>query len=175
MFNWNELTLLKYNPSEFNGWYSAPALDSVVSQLNNESHNGEVRIIAHSQGNIPAGEFMRTTSQNVHSYIATQAAIPTRNYSNSDTNIYVTNPRNPDIYGHWTNGSTDDPYMNDNTTNTDIYRYYNRSDWALDWWEVNNNKLKGYGGGSQMVTDTKVALPLMTNLLVTISIKGGLV
>ncbi len=139
-FQWPTLGTLHYDRSEIRAWSSAEALKHRINALNS-AYSGEVRIIAHSMGNVVAGESLRLFSSSVvHTYIAAQAALPGHCYDNSIPD-YWTGFTTPNVYGfYYSGGSPSVPYFDGNSSKAgSIARYYNRDDWALDWWETNNN------------------------------------
>lgn len=131
-----------YNRSELRAWRSATALRNLIQELNGR-YPGQVRILAHSMGNVVAGEALRLVpDRRVHSYLAAQAAIPAHMYDAQITN-YWSGWKTPNIYAHYFSGTdTTRPYMADNTRKTGkLIRYYNPDDYALNKWRL-NNKLK---------------------------------
>ena len=146
-FQWPTLTTLTglttYDQSEFRAWRSGAALAKLLTQLNSE-HPGQVRMIAHSMGNVVAGEAIFEAPSNVvYSYIATQAAIPAHMYD-KNINPFWTGPYNtPDIYyGYCVSGQNpDNSYLSGNQTKLApgrMFNYFNEDDWALDKWKMNN-------------------------------------
>lgn len=138
-FQWPTLGTLYYDRSEIRAWNSSEALKHRINTLN-FSYSGEVRIIAHSMGNVVVGETLRLFSSSlVHSYIAAQAALPGHCYDNTITN-YWTGFTTPNVYGfYYSGGAPSFPYFNGNSSKAgNIFRYYNAMDWALDWWETSN-------------------------------------
>ena len=150
IFSWPTLTAnwtgipgpWNYDNSEQRAWNSAAALDKLLKHLN-KNHSNRVRILAHSMGNVVAGEALRTSTGKVaHTYFATQAAISANCYDNSKSldNPEFTSYKTPNIYGFYTRGKKPDkPYLIDVPKRTNkIVRLFNEDDWALDWWDSNN-------------------------------------
>jgi hypothetical protein len=108
-----------YDRSEWIAWRSAAGLLNKLNDLN-AKYPGHVYMLAHSMGNVVAGEALRLSGSNrvVNTYIASQSAIPAHVYDSTVTNAlqftytYPTPPlsllgsRNygpdtPNIYGDW--------------------------------------------------------------------------
>jgi len=141
-FQWPTLGTLYYDRSELRAWNSAQALNNLITSLNS-SYPGEVRVIAHSMGNVVMGEALRLFSSSVvHTYLAAQAAIPAHCYDNTIAN-YWGNFTTPNVYGHYTSGqSPDASYLAGNSSRAgSLAQYFNTLDYALGWWE-NNNEMK---------------------------------
>jgi len=137
-----------FDNSEFRSWCSADALIGVFNTLN---ASGKLRVMAHSMGNIVAGEAIRRYSggHDIHTYIAAQAALSAHFYDNT---ISATHPINqwvyglyrplstPDVFGHYYSGeASTSPYHAQNDMHVSrMLNYFNEQDWALDLWEMNN-------------------------------------
>jgi hypothetical protein len=165
-------TIHHYDDSEMIAWLSATALADVMESLNG---SGQLRVWAHSMGNIVFGEAMRKYGggSNLKAYIASQAAMPASLYSQSAPvttwgPLGIAGPTTPNIHAYWHSGNTnsaDDTYLVGNAANVDrMCNYYNALDYALDWWEFNNrykpDGALGYGfayGGSVDFYDEGVA------------------
>ena len=150
IFSWPTLTAnwtgmpgrLNYDNSEQRSWNSAIALKKLLADLNSK-HPGKVRVIAHSMGNVVTGEAARISSgQVIHTYFATQAALSANCYDNSSKidNPAFTAYTTPNIYGFYTSGKKQDkPYLKQAITHIKKrVRLYNEKDWALKWWDDNN-------------------------------------
>jgi hypothetical protein len=113
-----------YNNGESNAWTSATGLLNKLNDLN-AKYPGQVYLLAHSMGNIVAGEALRLagTNQVVNTYVASQAAIPAHVYDSTVTNtlqfsyqypsglLYALGsvnygPFTPNIYGNWFAGNS---------------------------------------------------------------------
>lgn len=128
-----------YNHSELRAWQSGVALRNVIQELNVKC-SGQVRIFAHSMGNVVVGEALRLGPDRiVHSYLAAQAAIPAQMYDTQVTN-YWSGWKTPNIYAHYFSGTdTTRPYLADNIRKVGkLIRYYNPVDYALGKWCLNN-------------------------------------
>jgi pimeloyl-ACP methyl ester carboxylesterase len=70
-----------YDNSEFNAWSSGAGLLGLLNRLNS-SYPGNVYLMAHSMGNVAAGEALKLAGANqvVNTYIAMQAAVPAHCY-----------------------------------------------------------------------------------------------
>ena len=106
-----------YDSSEFNAWHSGQGLANLLQGLNGE-YPGHVYLLAHSMGNVVAGEALRLASvegmgQILNTYAGSQAAIPAHVYDASVTSPYLINydhsahgipapgqPSTPNIYGN---------------------------------------------------------------------------
>jgi len=152
LFRWQTYTtdhpggwsLVNYDASEFNSWKSAQALSSLLSGLN-ASLPGNVRVLAHSMGNVVTSEALRLlgTNQSVHTYLAMQGALPAHCYdpvelhSNPDSGTAT-----PDRYSqYWTSGAG--PYIQ-NKAGGQYVNMPNRLDFALNKW-LWNEQLKPDG------------------------------
>jgi hypothetical protein len=142
-FQWPTYTgSLTYDASEIRAWRSGQALNNRIASLN-ASYPGQVRVIAHSMGNVVMGEALRLFSTSVvHTYIAAQAAIPAHCYDNTIAG-YWTGFSTPNIYAQYSSGLPPDaPYLAANSSHAGaMVQYFNVQDYALGWWE-NNNQMK---------------------------------
>ena len=75
--------LFDYDQGEYSSWLSATPLRNLLSSLS-ITYRGEVYMVAHSMGNVVAGEALRLAAQSgsqvVAAYVATQAAVPVHCY-----------------------------------------------------------------------------------------------
>jgi hypothetical protein len=119
-----------FDNSEYQAWQSAVGLTNLLDQLNIK-YPGQVYMLAHSMGNVVAGEALRLEGANrvVNTYVASQAAVSAHTY---DTNIanysfyyppFSASADTPNIYGNWFAG-------NGGAAGTMVY-YYNTNDYAL--------------------------------------------
>ncbi len=132
-----------YDDSEYTAWRSGAGLLNELTDLNSK-YPGNVYLLAHSMGNVVAGEALRLSgsSRIVNTYVASQAAISAHTY---DTNVanYSFNvtvgpislnygPYTPNIYGNWF-------ASNYNGGAGSIVSFYNTNDFALArlHWELN--------------------------------------
>lgn len=133
-----------YDNSESNAWASAVGLTNLLTQLNAE-YPGEVYLMAHSMGNVVAGEALRkASSQWVNTYIAMQGAVPAHCYdaSTANRNTYST----PDRYAnYYTSGASS--YFSSSTGAGTYVNFYNTNDYALGWWNVDQNQKPDNGLG----------------------------
>jgi hypothetical protein len=139
-FQWPTYTgSLTYDASEIRAWRSGQALNNRIASLN-ATYSGQVRVLAHSMGNVVMGEALRMFSSSVvHTYIAAQAAIPAHCYDNTISN-YWTGFNTPNIYARYSSGlSPDTPYLAANSSHAGaMVTYFNTNDYALGWWETGN-------------------------------------
>jgi hypothetical protein len=76
-----------YDRGEFSAWRSASLLEQKLAQLNGQ-YPSRVYLLAHSMGNVVAGEALRRAGQDglgviVRTYVASQAALPVHCYNGS--------------------------------------------------------------------------------------------
>ena len=132
-----------YNSSELRAWRSGQALNNRITSLN-ASYPGQIRVLAHSMGNVVMGEALCLfPSSVVHTYVAAQAAIPADCYD-SDMSPNLTDYRTPNIYGHYFSGmiSAMSYLINNSKHSGTMVSYFNEGDYALSWWEFNNRYKK---------------------------------
>ena len=128
-WSWSAIDPRNFDKSESNAWASATGLLNKLNDLNAQ-YLGHVHLIAHSMGNVVAGEALRlATNQVVNTYAALQAAISAHAYD-TNTPIRDTDASTPDRYAnYWTNGA---PcyFSNSGGARTNI-NFLNKNDWAL--------------------------------------------
>ncbi|HEU5071602.1 MAG TPA: alpha/beta hydrolase [Verrucomicrobiae bacterium] len=148
-----------YDNSEFYAWRSAQGLLNKLEDLNTE-YPGHVYLLAHSMGNVVAGNALRLAGndQIVNTYIASQAAIPAHVYNGANTNLIDFTHTNPKIPSWLTRSSwgPDTPNIygdrlagNSASVGRRI-NYYNVNDYALspDAWCFNQEwKPDNFFGG----------------------------
>ncbi len=133
-----------FDDSEFRSWQSAATLAQLMARLNG---SGQLRVIAHSHGNIATAEAIRKLSgmPNIHTYIATQAAVSAHLWDNRCESKYGSNLANawasttPNVYGHYHSGTQpEQPYFVRNFSNiNNFHNFFNPSDYALSSaWEL---------------------------------------
>jgi hypothetical protein len=142
---WKALTDPRnYDNSEFQAWQSAAGLLNKLNDLNAE-YPGHVYMLAHSMGNVVAGEALRLAGNNqvVNTYVASQAALPAHDYDATVTTPYLlqftyTYPTEPlhTLLGNRNYGpNTPNIYGNRLTTNAAAVgrriNFYNQNDFAL--------------------------------------------
>lgn len=118
-----------YDNSESNAWASAVGLLNKLDDLNAE-YPGQVYLMAHSMGNVVAGEALRlASSQVVNTYIAMQAAVSAHAYD-PNTPVWTSSPSTPDNYAYyWTNGAP--CYFNGSAGAGTYVNFFNTNDYAL--------------------------------------------
>lgn len=123
-----------FDDSEFAAWKSAAALRLLLEHLQ-ERHPGQVRIMAHSMGNIVAGQALRTNVTLVHTYAAMQAALAAHTYDPAVTNrdLGLLESFTPNRYAaYWSNGL---PCYFDGVVGAGRYiNFFNADDYALVRW-----------------------------------------
>jgi pimeloyl-ACP methyl ester carboxylesterase len=123
-----------YDNSESNAWSSATGLLNKLNDLN-AYYPGHVYLMAHSMGNVVAGEALRLAgnSQVVNTYVAMQAAIPAHCYDALTTTNSTRTP--PDRYAYYyTNGAP--CYFNATAGAQNYFNFYNQADYALGYWNT---------------------------------------
>ncbi|MBQ6472372.1 MAG: alpha/beta hydrolase, partial [Victivallales bacterium] len=135
-----------YNDSEFIAWNSSRALCGLLSALN--KNDAQLTVLAHSMGNVVAGEALRRYSgRSIFRYIASQAAVPAEAYDSS----WALSPYSaeilpaflfgtPDAFGYYHTGQPPSlPYFSSNIGKCGrIDNFYNEIDYALRAWGWNN-------------------------------------
>jgi hypothetical protein len=132
-----------FDYSENIAWQSAAGLLNKLNTLN-EEYPGRVFLLAHSMGNVVAGEALRLGGNNqvVNTYVASQAAISAHAYDGTVTTPYLLQfnyqypsgalgqlgaqnygPYTPDIYINW--------FANNNLAAGRRINFYNQNDFAL--------------------------------------------
>jgi hypothetical protein len=110
----------------------------LLNKLNNlnTQYPGHVYLLAHSMGNVVAGEALRLTgsSQVVNTYVASQAAVSAHTYDATVPNYSFTvnlggvnvsfGPNTPNIYGNWFAG-------NSGGGAGQVINFFNANDYAL--------------------------------------------
>jgi hypothetical protein len=140
--------LVNYDRSEYIAWQSATALNGVLTQLQ-RGHAGQVRVLAHSQGNVVAGEALRQGEPGlVHTYVASQAALSAGFYGTGDFDPKLSpiTVKTPDVVSKYPQTVSGRPYLEGVTAKAGAtFNYYNLSDYALTGntvdqptWELNN-------------------------------------
>ena len=135
-----------YDKGEWAAWRSAVPLSTLVTDLN-DRYGNQVYVMAHSMGNVVAGEAFRIAAQKslgrlVNTYIASQAAVPAHVYDGlrpQDIMPAFDIPRRivdgdavlPNVYQDWLS-------VNRSTVGRRV-NFYNINDYALwnDVWELN--------------------------------------
>ena len=91
---WQALTDSRnFDNSEYQAWQSAQGLLNKLNDLNAE-YPGHVYMLAHSMGNVVAGEALRLAAQNglgqiANTYVASQAALPAHDYDATVTTPFL--------------------------------------------------------------------------------------
>ncbi len=122
----------------------------MLAQLNTE-YPGQVRIFAHSLGNVVVGEALRQSSNGpvALTYVALQAALPSHSYDSAATNRAISWPNDsdtPNAYAHyWTSNSP--CYFNGVTGASSYVNFFNPIDYALTGsWNLNQDLKPDYYG-----------------------------
>ncbi|MEI7533958.1 MAG: alpha/beta hydrolase [Verrucomicrobiae bacterium] len=129
-----------FDNSESNAWASAPGLLGKLNDLNSTYPN-HVYLIAHSMGNVVAGEALKLaeTNQVVNTYVAMQGAISAHCYDNNTEDAPfpvfpgIVDDNTPNRYAHYpTNGAP--CYFNGTAGAATYVNFYNANDFALNKW-----------------------------------------
>jgi hypothetical protein len=143
-FHWPTYTGFNtYDESEQRAWQSGIGLSNTLCELNNE-YPGNVYLMAHSMGNIVAGEALRQLGTNniVNTYIAMQAAVPSHAYdTNAPTRLIPVGDWDgaPEVFAnYYTNGA---PCYFKNIAGAGTYvNFFNTNDFALNAWTIDQNQ-----------------------------------
>ena len=141
-----------YDDGEFTAWQSALPLEKLLVALHSpNAYGNNVYLLAHSMGNVVAGEALRIAGQSgagqlVNSYVASQAAVPANCYDPamlvSDPLSYSTDrtvsgatisggsygPDTPEIYSSWLASASAAVPTKSN--------FFNVNDYALGYWQL---------------------------------------
>ena len=120
-----------YDSSENQAWLSATGLLNTLKSLN-EEYPGRVYMLAHSMGNVVAGEALRLsgTAHVVNTYVASQAAITAHTYDTNVPNYSFSFPPlslsadTPNIYRNWFESNYGGGAQS-------VISFYNTNDYAL--------------------------------------------
>jgi hypothetical protein len=134
LFRWPcDNSVLSFDTDEWASWQSGTGLKNRLVALNIQ-YPGNVYLLAHSLGNVAAGEALRQAgaSEIVNTYVASQAALSAHAYDNTiprdATNYYTLGT--PDSEGHYY-ANTSPPYFNGISGAVNFIDFYNPVDWAL--------------------------------------------
>jgi pimeloyl-ACP methyl ester carboxylesterase len=140
-----------YDNGEYVAWHSAEGLRQHLVNLNSR-YPGKVYMVAHSMGNVVAGEALALNAEKygggqiVNTYVASQAAVPLDCY---DPSAYPGYSLNFQFTPHWLGGGSSINYdsgtfnvysgwlsTNKASCGTRV-NFYNTNDWALspDFWQ----------------------------------------
>jgi hypothetical protein len=130
-----------FDKSEFNAWQSGAALRKLLVSLESKLP-GQLRLSAHSMGNIVAGEALNTNTPLVAVYIAMQAAVPSGAYwlgapIRAIPTLYFDDTT--ELYRFYPVFVPSSPYLNFSAGAADYVNFYNQSDWALNLWLTDQN------------------------------------
>jgi hypothetical protein len=133
-----------YDNSESNAWASATGLVTLLGGLNSQ-FPGQVYLMAHSMGNVVAGEALKLAGANqvVNTYIAMQGAVPAHCYdpiADFRTVRLLLESGTPDRYANYptNNGPC---YFNGTAGAGSYINFYNANDWALaaNHWQLDQD------------------------------------
>jgi hypothetical protein len=145
--------LRNFDNSEYNAWLSGASLLNKLNDLNTQ-YPGNVYLMAHSLGNVVAGEALRLagSSQIVNTYIAMQGAVAAHCYDLTTANRSGTFSTPDDYANYWTNSAC---YFNGSAGAGTYVNFFNTNDYALHSatfsWEYDqshkpDNSITGYPG-----------------------------
>jgi hypothetical protein len=134
---------LEFGSSEIQGWDSAQGLLNRLTALNS-NYPGQVYLLAHSLGNVVAGEALRLAGANqvVNTYVSMQGAVSAHAYDPTTPryNLWL-DSGTPDCYAfYWTAGAP--CYFNPSAGAGRYVNFFNTNDWALRvaWLKFQNLK-----------------------------------
>lgn len=134
-------SLNSYDMSEQRAWQSGLGLRTLLTALNS-NYPDQVRLAAHSMGNVVAGEALRTNVALVPIYVAMQAAVPAAAYDFSAPFRAIPYPYSdstPELYRYYCAFTPTRPYFYQAAGAGVYVNFYNQRDWALDWWLSDQN------------------------------------
>ncbi|MBQ7650766.1 MAG: alpha/beta hydrolase, partial [Victivallales bacterium] len=132
-----------YDNSDYMAHNCSTHLASLLVHLEDGYCHGKVHMLAHSQGNIVAGEALRVLAgRTIHTFIATQAAISISNFQSvnlpyfeeSDYKKSGLTHLTPDVRAAFPGCQQPAPYMTPVTCGNraeGLYNFYNEDDYAL--------------------------------------------
>jgi pimeloyl-ACP methyl ester carboxylesterase len=122
-----------YDWSEWNAWKTGQSLETFLANTLNSNYPGHVYLLAHSQGNVVAGEALRLApSRVVNTYVASQGALSARAFDNTlPTNAasYYTITTSDPQGNYYTNGAPS--YFSASAGAGTYVNFFNTNDWAL--------------------------------------------
>jgi hypothetical protein len=130
-----------FSKSEYNAWRSGAALRQLLVNLE-AKHPSQVRLSAHSMGNVVAGEALRTNTALAAVYIAMQAAVPAGAYDLAAPFRAIPSPaadNTTEVYRFYCTFSPTRPYFSLAAGASVYINFYNPLDWALDLWIIEQN------------------------------------
>jgi hypothetical protein len=141
----NTQEISSYDDGEFSAWQSAVPLEQLMVTLN-RAYGSNVYLLAHSMGNVVAGEALRIAGQSgagqlANTYVASQGAVPGHCYDPSlagpdllnyvhvvagvQVQLAITTPN---IYNSW--------LIPPNASVGARSNFYNVNDYALNYWQL---------------------------------------
>jgi pimeloyl-ACP methyl ester carboxylesterase len=122
-----------YDWSEWNAWKTGQSLETFLANTLNKNYPNHVYLLAHSQGNVVAGEALRLApSRVVNTYVASQGALSARAFDNTlPTNAasYYTITTSDPQGNYYTNGAPS--YFSASAGAGTYVNFFNTNDWAL--------------------------------------------
>ncbi len=158
-----------YDDSDLKAWQMGRGLAPMLVSLNNKVTR--LHIMAHSQGNVVAGEAIRrySSSKKIKTYVASQAAISQSCYK-QNANKYKAEWRydNPDVHGKFPGWTGQVPYLDavirkvEKRCNFHNFRDYALVSVSVCSWEDNNNMRPNSGyeyEGDKVIYDETASPP----------------
>jgi hypothetical protein len=147
-----------FDLSEFNAWKSAAPLRRLLTDLNSR-YPDQVRLTAHSMGNIVASQALRTNTPLVNVYAAMQGAVAAHAFDPTTTNRSIGilfDDGTPDRHAqYWTNGAA--AYFAGSSGASRSVNLFNRRDWAFNslHWQLDQDlkPANSMGYGYNLATD----------------------
>jgi hypothetical protein len=129
-----------YDKSEWQAWKSGQGgLRDLLVKLN-AKYPGQVRLSAHSMGNVAAGEALRTPNLLAHTYVAMQAAVPSHCYdaTTQPRSFAIADDNTPNRYAEYP-AAGNASYFATSAGSGRFVNFYNADDFALEAWETDQN------------------------------------
>lgn len=139
------LDTYNYDRSESNAWNSATGLLNLLTNLD-ATYHGNVYLMAHSMGNIVAGEALRRAggTQVVKTYVAMEGAVPSHAYDQlapvrllNSTGVNLDSGTPNRYMNYWTPGAP--CYFNASAGAGTYVNFFNTNDWALSYWQTDQD------------------------------------
>lgn len=130
-----------YNKSEQQAWRSGLGLRNLLTQLNS-AYPGQIRLTAHSMGNVVAGEALRSTTKLAEVYVAMQGAVPAAAYDQLSPFRAIPSPYGDgttELYRYYPVSSPARQYFYQASGAAAYINFFNPFDWALDKWLLDQN------------------------------------
>jgi len=130
-----------FDKSEQQAWKSGAGLRNLLLALDTK-YPGQVRLTAHSMGNIVGGEALRTNTTLAAIYVAMQGAVPAGAYDMAAPFRGIPYPYfdgTTELYRYYPTFSPSRPYFYQAAGAGVYIDFYNPLDWALNLWQTDQN------------------------------------